>query len=83
MIQISCHPSIVTEVPVTREYLVSRINLAEGTIAEHTIVNDAVPTTALLGQKDGQEYKCCECFDTFEGDISLGNDAEWVQCTCK
>jgi len=44
-------------------------------------MSDTAATTALLGQE--QEYECCECFGTFEEDISLGNNAEWAQCACE
>ena len=75
--------SIVAEVPDTREEVRLRKDLADGTIAEYTNISDAMPTKAMPGQEDGQEYECCECFGTFEEDISLGNGAEWVQCACK
>ena len=75
--------SNVAEVPDTREKVRFRKDLADGTIAEHTNINDAMPTKAMPGQEEGQEYECCECFGTFEEDISPGNGAEWVQCACK
>ena len=75
--------SNVTEVLDIREEVRFRIDSAEGISVEHTNVSDAMPATAVPGQEDGQEYECCECFGTFEEDISLGNGAEWVQCACK
>jgi len=69
--------SIVTDVPDTREEVRSRIDSVEGTTAEHTNVNDAMPTAEVPGEEDGQEYECCECFGIFKEDISLGNSAEW------
>ena len=48
---------------------------------EHTHMSDTAATTALPGQEQG--YECCECFGTFEEDISLGNNAEWARCACE
>ena len=39
--------SNVAEVPDTREEVRSRKDLADGTIAKHTNINDAMPTTAV------------------------------------
>ena len=45
-------------------------------------MNDTTGITALPGE-DGQDYGYCECFGTFEEDVSLGNGAEWAQCACE
>ena len=53
------------------------------TVMHTTELNSTSSTAAVApaGLND-QDYKCCECFGTFEEDIILGNEAEWAQCGC-
>jgi len=39
---------------------------------------------AAMPIPEDQEYECCKCFKikTFEEDITLSNQAEWVMCGC-
>jgi len=50
---------------------------------EEEILDTVIPTSEIQAAAiPDQEYECCECFGTFEDDITLGNQAEWTMCTC-
>ena len=74
--------SSTTNIEVGPAFEESNAELTHNTPIEMDHLNNNTGATALPGEDNSQDYECCECFGTFEEDISLGNGAEWVQCAC-